>query len=120
MGSLLQECPDRLPEWWLHIRNTARCLGKRYSNPPYDLPPKVLRSPRDKPMNSTHINKSETADLIVAEMKRGNGIISHQDLIDYEAVWREPIIGNYKNYTIISMPPPSSGGIALLALLQSV
>src|SRR5690606_41575217 len=53
-------------------------------------------------------------------MKRGNGIISHQDLIDYEAVWREPIIGNYKNYTIISMPPPSSGGIALLALLQSV
>lgn len=64
--------------------------------------------------------KGETADLIVAEMKRGNGIISHQDLIDYEAVWREPIIGNYKNYTIISMPPPSSGGIALLALLQSV
>lgn len=64
--------------------------------------------------------RGETADLIVAEMKRGNGIISHQDLIDYEAVWREPIIGDYKNYRIISMPPPSSGGIALLALLQSV
>ncbi|NGM89626.1 gamma-glutamyltransferase, partial [Parapusillimonas sp. SGNA-6] len=64
--------------------------------------------------------KGETADLIVAEMKRGNGIITHQDLIDYEAVWRDPIVGTYKNYTIISMPPPSSGGIALLALLQSV
>lgn len=64
--------------------------------------------------------KGETADLIVAEMKRGNGIISHQDLIDYEAVWREPIVGTYKDYKIISMPPPSSGGIALLALLQSV
>lgn len=64
--------------------------------------------------------KGETADLIVAEMKRGNGIISHQDLIEYEAVWREPIVGTYKNYKIISMPPPSSGGIALLALLQSV
>jgi gamma-glutamyltranspeptidase/glutathione hydrolase len=64
--------------------------------------------------------KGKTADLIVAEMKRGNGIMSHQDLIDYEAVWRNPIVGNYKDYRIISMPPPSSGGIALLALLQSV
>lgn len=62
----------------------------------------------------------ETADLIVAEMKRGNGIITHKDLTDYRAVWRKPIIGTYKNYRIISMPPPSSGGIALLALLQSV
>ncbi|WP_133640228.1 gamma-glutamyltransferase [Sphingobacterium paludis] len=62
----------------------------------------------------------ETADLIVAEMKRGNGIISHADLKNYRAVWRQPIVGSYKNYSIISMPPPSSGGIALLALLQSV
>lgn len=62
----------------------------------------------------------ETADLIVAEMKRGNGIITHHDLATYQAVWRAPIVGYYKNYKIISMPPPSSGGIALLALLQSV
>jgi len=64
--------------------------------------------------------KGETADLIVAEMKRGNGIITHADLANYHAVWREPIVGTYKDYKIISMPPPSSGGIALLALLQSV
>ncbi|ERJ61188.1 gamma-glutamyltransferase [Sphingobacterium paucimobilis] len=64
--------------------------------------------------------KGQTADYIVAEMKRGNGIISHQDLEDYQAVWRTPIIGYYKGNKIISMPPPSSGGIALLALLQSV
>lgn len=64
--------------------------------------------------------KGETADLIVAEMKRGNGIITHADLANYHAVWREPIVGPYKDYKIISMPPPSSGGIALLALLQSV
>lgn len=62
----------------------------------------------------------ETADLIVAEMKRGNGIISHDDLAHYKAVWREPIVGTYKDYKIISMPPPSSGGIALVALLQSI
>lgn len=64
--------------------------------------------------------KGETADLIVAEMKRGNGIISHKDLEEYEAIWRDPIVGNYKNYKIISMPPPSSGGVALMALLQSI
>ncbi len=62
----------------------------------------------------------ETAALIVAEMKRGNGIISEADLSSYRAVWRKPIEGTYKQYNIISMPPPSSGGIALLALLQSV
>src|SRR5690606_1990899 len=64
--------------------------------------------------------KGTTADFIVAEMNSGNGIITHQDLVDYEAVWREPIVGNYKQYKIISMPPPSSGGIAVLALLQSI
>ncbi|MFD1769559.1 gamma-glutamyltransferase [Sphingobacterium suaedae] len=64
--------------------------------------------------------KGETADLIVQEMKRGNGIISHADLTNYRAIWRQPIVGTYKAYKLISMPPPSSGGIALLSLLQSV
>ncbi|NQD72743.1 gamma-glutamyltransferase, partial [Sphingobacterium shayense] len=64
--------------------------------------------------------KGPVADDIVAEMKRGNGLISHEDLENYQAVWRKPIVGDYKNYTIISMPPSSSGGTALLALLQSV
>jgi len=64
--------------------------------------------------------KGETANLIVAEMKRGNGIITHKDLEDYQAIWRNPIVGYYKGYKIISMPPPSSGGVALVGLLQSV
>lgn len=64
--------------------------------------------------------KGETADLIVAEMNRGNGIISHHDLESYNAVWRNPVVGYYKNNKVISMGPPSSGGVALIALLQSV
>ncbi|WP_449440226.1 gamma-glutamyltransferase [Pedobacter steynii] len=60
------------------------------------------------------------ADSLVAEMQRGQGIISKEDLKNYKAVWRKPIIGNYKAYKIITMPPPSSGGIALLQLLKSV
>jgi len=61
-----------------------------------------------------------TADKIVAEMEAGKGIISHEDLLEYESKWRTPIIGDYKNYKVISMPPPSSGGIALMQLLNIV
>ena len=59
-----------------------------------------------------------TADLIVAEMQRGSGLISYEDLSSYEAIWRDPIIGHYKDYKIISMGPPSAGGISLVQLLQ--
>ena len=61
-----------------------------------------------------------TADLIVAEMKSGGGLITKKDLTDYQSVWRDAIIGSYKEYRIIAMPPPSSGGIALLQLLQAM
>ncbi|WP_413532846.1 gamma-glutamyltransferase [Empedobacter brevis] len=64
--------------------------------------------------------EGKTADLIVNEMKRGNGIISYKDLKDYQSVWRTPVSGNYKGYKVISMPPPSSGGIALISLFQSI
>ncbi len=63
--------------------------------------------------------KGETADLIVKEMQAGNGIISKKDLASYLSIWREPIVGVYKGYKVISMPPPSSGGIALVQLLMS-
>lgn len=64
--------------------------------------------------------EGETAELLVAEMERGKGIITKQDLKDYKAVWREAVTGEYRGYKIISMPPPSSGGIALMSLLKSV
>lgn len=64
--------------------------------------------------------EGETADKIVAEMQRGNGIMTHEDLKNYNAVWREPILGEYKDYKVIGMAPPSSGGIALFQLLELV
>jgi len=59
----------------------------------------------------------EVADYIVAEMERGGGIISLEDLEKYESTWRNPLTGNYKDYTIITMGPPSSGGLILLQML---
>jgi len=58
-----------------------------------------------------------TADKIIKEVGSGNGIFTKQDLLDYDAKWREPITARYKNYKMISMPPPSSGGVALAQLL---
>jgi gamma-glutamyltranspeptidase/glutathione hydrolase len=57
--------------------------------------------------------EGETADLIVAEMQRGGGIISHDDLRRYRAEWREPVEFDYRGRRVISMPPASSGGITL-------
>lgn len=55
----------------------------------------------------------ETADLIVAEMERGGGIMTHEDLASYQAAWRDPIAFSYRGHTVISMPPSSSGGATM-------
>lgn len=62
--------------------------------------------------------QGKTAELIVAEMARGNGLISLEDLQDYTPRWREPIIGTYREHKVISMPPPSSGGVILVQMLN--
>jgi gamma-glutamyltranspeptidase/glutathione hydrolase len=58
------------------------------------------------------------ADQIVKNAIRGNGLITYEDLKAYHSVWRTPIKTEYKSYDIISMPPPSSGGIALSQLFM--
>lgn len=60
----------------------------------------------------------KTAELLIKEMNEGNGIFTLEDLKNYSSIWRKPIIGNYKNHNIISMGPPSSGGIALVQMLN--
>ena len=64
--------------------------------------------------------EGETADLIVAEMQRGGGLITAQDLRDYKAKWRMPLTFYYKGFRIASMPMPSSGGTLLLQMLKMV
>jgi len=64
--------------------------------------------------------EGETAKLLLAEMNKGGGIITQKDLDNYHAVWRDAIVENYKGLKVITMPPPSSGGIALMQLLKYV
>lgn len=62
--------------------------------------------------------QGKTADLLVAEMRRQNGLITHEDLAKYRTIWREPIHGTYRGHDIWSMPPSSSGGVVLTQMLN--
>ncbi|GHD31243.1 gamma-glutamyltransferase [Parahalioglobus pacificus] len=59
-----------------------------------------------------------TARLLVEQMQQSGGLITLADLAAYRAVWREPIVAQWRDFTIITAPPPSSGGIALVQLLK--
>ncbi len=83
-------------------------LGETFSQPE---PAATLRRIRDRGADGFY--RGETADLIVAEMARGDGLISHRDLEAYTAAWRDPIEFTYRGFTVLSMPPSSSGGATM-------
>ena len=62
--------------------------------------------------------KGETAELLEKEMKAGGGLITREDLAGYQAKKRVPIRGTYRGYEVLSMPPISSGGVALVEMLN--
>lgn len=62
--------------------------------------------------------RGETAALIAAEMQRGGGLVTLEDLEGYRPVWREPLRATWRGHEVLTAPPPSSGGIALIQLLK--
>ena len=64
--------------------------------------------------------EGETAKLIVEEMERGKGIITYEDLKNYKAKFREPHVFDYKGYTIVGMPMPSSGGTLINQMMKMI
>ncbi|HYE56216.1 MAG TPA: gamma-glutamyltransferase, partial [Chitinophagaceae bacterium] len=78
----------------------------------------TLKRIRDKGQKGFYEGK--TAELIVAEMQRGNGIITLKDLQQYQARWRKPLEFTYRGHKIITMPAPSSGGIIIAQMLKMI
>ncbi|MCB8932646.1 MAG: gamma-glutamyltransferase [Fimbriimonadaceae bacterium] len=76
---------------------------------------KTLRLVSDK--GRAGFYEGETADLIVAEMGRGQGLIDHDDLRAYRSKWREPFVTDAGGYRLVSMPLPSSGGVTIAQIL---
>lgn len=64
--------------------------------------------------------KGETAKILVDHMQKMGGIITEEDLAAYEAAWRDPIVFDYKELRVISMAPPSSGGVTIGQILKMV
>jgi len=62
--------------------------------------------------------RGETANMIAEQVARSGGLITLEDLEGYEAVWREPLSAEWRDYKILSAPPPSSGGFAVIQLLK--
>ena len=77
---------------------------------------KTLKRIEDKGVEGFY--RGETADLIVAEMARSGGIITHKDLENFKVAERSPVLGTYRGHKIVSMPPSSSGGIHVIQMLN--
>ena len=77
---------------------------------------KTLAAIRDNGRDGFY--KGWVADEIVNFMKENNGLIDHNDLIKYKSTERIPVRGNYRGFEVFSMPPPSSGGITLISMLN--
>ncbi|BCN93900.1 gamma-glutamyltranspeptidase [Thiomicrorhabdus immobilis] len=60
----------------------------------------------------------ETAKMMVKQLQKHDGLITLQDLAGYQAKWRKPVVGEWLGYQVVSAPPPSSGGIAIVQLLK--
>jgi gamma-glutamyltranspeptidase/glutathione hydrolase len=62
--------------------------------------------------------RGRTAELVEEEMRRGGGLITRADMARYRAVWRDPLRFRYRDHEVISMPPPSSGGVTMAEMLN--
>jgi gamma-glutamyltranspeptidase/glutathione hydrolase len=87
--------------------------GERFAQP--ELAATLARMKKDGPRE---FYEGETARLIAKDMKENGGLITARDLKEYEPTIREPLRGNYRGYEILTVPPPSSGGIAIIQTLN--
>lgn len=70
--------------------------------------------------NPQSFYRGKIAETIASDMKKNGGLITIEDLKQYQAIWRNPVCGNFRKSKICSMPPPSSGGVHLLQMLNMI
>jgi gamma-glutamyltranspeptidase/glutathione hydrolase len=119
----LHDSFKRLKPWWDKYPGSAKIFlkedgsfyapGDTWKQP--DLAATLSRIQKD---GKDGFYRGKTAQLTADFMKRNGGIITLEDLQKYRAIEREPIRGTYRGYEIVSMPPPSSGGVAMVHMLN--
>jgi len=91
----------------------GRTAGQRFTQP--DLAQTLRRILKS---GAEGFYAGKTADLIVAEMQEGRGVITLEDLANYKTVTRKPVTGTYKDHELYAMSPPSSGGVHIVQMLN--
>ncbi|MDO6825546.1 gamma-glutamyltransferase [Marinobacter sp. 1_MG-2023] len=115
----LEQARERLQRWpatqatFYKKDGSAWKAGERFRQPELAT---TLQRIADEGVKGFY--QGESAQLIVEEMERHGGLITRQDLIDYQPIVRAPVHGNYRGYDIYSMSPPSSGGAHIVQILN--
>ncbi len=103
-----------------HSTNFDRYFGSVQPDHLLHQPELAATLARIARLGPDELYRGTTADLLVAQMQRGSvrGIMTKADLSAYRAVWRSPLTAEWRGFQVITAPPPSSGGIALMQMLQ--
>jgi gamma-glutamyltranspeptidase/glutathione hydrolase len=105
---------QNFPESWRIFQRN----GKPYVTGDIFVQPELARTLARIQKDPTDFYRGETARLIVADMQAHGGIVTADDFARYQPTVRKPLHGTYRGHEIITMPPPSSGGIALIEMLN--
>lgn len=105
-------------EWFNGAVNFADYFGAMAKGGTFKQPELALVLRRIATEGAVDFYEGKTAALLVAHSKRDNGLISAKDLSDYKAVWREPLMAQWRGYQVLTAPPPSSGGFGVIQLLK--
>lgn len=100
------------------LTNFQQYFGGIKENQPFKQPELAATLKRIAKHGPEDFYHGKTAKLIVKHMKKTGGIITAKDLAEYKPLWREPLKANWRNYKILSSPPPSSGGFGVIQLLK--
>lgn len=115
----LRRAQARLSKWpaskkyYFKADGSPMAAGERWRQP--DLTRTLKRIAKD---GRQGFYGGKVADLIVTDMQRNGGLITHSDLAKYRVVERVPVTGSFREYSIAAMPPPSSGGVHLIQILN--
>ncbi len=119
LSESLTALSDRLQKWPSTKKVFFKADGSAYQPGERLKQPELARSlKRISVQGADGFYKGETARNIVKAVNEAGGSMSLQDLADYEAIARVPVKGDYRGYEIVSMPPPSSGGIHIIEILN--
>ncbi|MEO1078588.1 MAG: gamma-glutamyltransferase [Pseudomonadota bacterium] len=114
MSDLIAESQDE----YAGRTNFANYYGDLQAETQFTQPDLAATLERIATTGADGFYRGETARLLLAEMERGDGLISAQDLESYRPRWREPLSAEWRGFEVVTAPPPSSGGLAILQYLR--